>query len=63
LGSENAYYYATLSDFEKGIATPAYGVTFVPGEQMIPKVHKSAQMLGSTSMRDIIEYGASYFYS
>lgn len=63
LGSENAYYYATLSDFENGITTPAYGVTFVPGEQILPKVNKSAQMLGSYSMSDLQHFGPSYFFS
>ena len=71
LGSEKPYYYATLQDFEASRLqtelnpdlgkTFVYGVTFVPGEQIIPKVNKSVQSLGAASLAEIESKGPSYF--
>ena len=71
LGSEKPYYYATLQDFEASRLqtelnpdlgkTFVYGVTFIPGEQIIPKVNKSAQGLGSYSLSEIEQMGDKYF--
>lgn len=61
LGSSQPYIYKTKSDFESGIKTFVYGVTFTPGEQIIPKVNKSAQGLGSYSLSEIEQMGDKYF--
>lgn len=65
LGSENPYYYATYADFIAGKEenkTYVNNVEFQPGEQILPKVNKSAQYLGNTALSDIINQGPSYFY-
>jgi hypothetical protein len=61
LGSSQPYIYKTKSDFESGTKTFVYGVTFTPGEQIIPKVNKSAQGLGSYSLSEIEQMGDKYF--
>ena len=61
LGSEVPYIYKTAEDFLSGIKTFVYGVTFTPGEQIIPKVNKSAQGLGAYSLAQIEQLEDKYF--
>lgn len=65
LGSEKPYYYATYDDFISGQEenkTYVDSVEFQPGEQILPKVNKSAQYLGNAALSDILRQGPSYFY-
>lgn len=63
LGNEsNPYYYPTLTSFLNNDPVAAYYVTFEPGEQILPKVNKSAQMLSSNSLSDIRNAREGYFY-
>lgn len=61
LGETTPYYYKTDEDFRKDRKTYVENVTFVPGEQIIPKVNKSAQGLGSQTLAQISEQNIEYF--
>ena len=62
LGSkENPYYYQTLTDFQTDRKTYVAKAEYIPGEQIIPKVNKSAHSLGVKSLREIEQLGSKYF--
>jgi len=61
LGEKVPYYYKEIGDFQNDKKTYVENVVFVPGEQIIPKVNKTAQTLGSQTLAQITEQNEEYF--
>lgn len=63
LGDSNPYYYLTYDDYLKGESGRTYlqSVSFEPGEQILPKVNRTAQGLGDLSLQQILEQREEYF--
>lgn len=61
LGSKNPYYYKTVEDWKQKKATYVQKAEYIPGEQILPKVNKTAHKLGAKSLSEIEIQGPSYF--
>lgn len=63
LSQDVPYYYNTYDDYRNNVKTYVQNVSYTPGEQIIPKVNKTAQGLDAKSLREIDDRGIMYFIS